>query len=32
MSKLSIGPAGIALNVPADDSHLKQAIELEELG
>jgi hypothetical protein len=32
MSKLSIGPIGIALNVSADDSHLKQAAELEELG
>jgi probable F420-dependent oxidoreductase len=32
MSKLSIGPIGIALNVSADDSYLKQAAELEELG
>jgi probable F420-dependent oxidoreductase len=32
MSKLSIGPVGIALNVSADDSHLKQAAELEDLG
>jgi probable F420-dependent oxidoreductase len=32
MSTLSIGPIGIALNVSADDSHLKQAAELEELG
>jgi probable F420-dependent oxidoreductase len=32
MSKLSIGPVGIALNVSADDSYLKQAAELEELG
>jgi probable F420-dependent oxidoreductase len=32
MSKLGIGPIGIALNVSADDSHLKQAAELEELG
>jgi probable F420-dependent oxidoreductase len=32
MSKLSIGPIGIALNVSDDDSPLKQAAELEELG
>jgi probable F420-dependent oxidoreductase len=32
MSKLSIGPIGIALNVSDDDSHLKQAAELEDLG
>jgi probable F420-dependent oxidoreductase len=32
MSKLSIGPIGIALNVPDDDSYLKQAAELEDLG
>jgi probable F420-dependent oxidoreductase len=32
MSKLSIGPIGIALNVSDDDSYLKQAAELEDLG
>ena len=32
MSKLSIGPVGIALNVSDDDSYLKQAAELEDLG
>jgi hypothetical protein len=32
MSKLSIGPVGIALNVSADDSYLQQAAELEDLG
>lgn len=32
MSKLSLGPIGIALNVSADDTYLKEAEELEELG
>ena len=32
MSKLSLGPVGIALNVSADGSHLKEAAEAEELG
>ncbi len=32
MSKLSLGPVGIALNVSADDTYLKDAAELEELG
>lgn len=32
MSKLRLGPAGIALNVSADDTYLKDAAELEELG
>jgi probable F420-dependent oxidoreductase len=32
MSKLGLGPAGIALNVTADDTYLKEAAELEELG
>ncbi|MDX6335750.1 MAG: hypothetical protein QOG05_3090 [Streptosporangiaceae bacterium] len=32
MSKLRLGPAGIALNVSDDDTYLKDAAELEELG
>ena len=32
MSKLSLGPVGIALNVSADGRHLKEAAEAEELG
>jgi probable F420-dependent oxidoreductase len=32
MSKLSLGPVGIALNVSADDTYLKEAAELEQLG
>jgi hypothetical protein len=32
VSTLSLGPVGIALNVSADDSYLKEAAELEELG
>ena len=32
MSKLRLGPVGMALNVSADDTYLKQAAELEELG
>jgi probable F420-dependent oxidoreductase len=32
MSKLSLGPVGVALNVSADDSYLKEAAEAEELG
>ena len=32
MSKLDLGPIGIALNVSADDGHLAEAAELEELG
>lgn len=32
MSKLQLGPIGVALNVSADDGHLKEAAELEELG
>ena len=32
MSTLSLGPIGIALNVSADDTYLKEAAELEELG
>src|SRR5258705_256880 len=32
MSKLRLGPVGIALNVTADDTYLKDAAELEELG
>ena len=32
MSRLSLGPIGIALNVSADDTYLKEAAELEELG
>lgn len=32
MSKLKLGPIGVALTVSADDSHLKDAAELEELG
>src|SRR5207247_8692239 len=32
MSKLDLGPIGIALNVSADDTYLKEAAELEELG
>ena len=32
MSKLSLGPVGIALNVSADDTYLKEAAEAEELG
>ena len=30
MSKLSLGPAGITLNVSADDTYLKEAAEAEE--
>src|SRR5215470_5663650 len=32
MSKIDLGPIGIALNVSADDGYLKEAAELEELG
>src|ERR1700685_3658981 len=32
MSKLSLGPVGITLNVSADDTYLKEAAEAEELG
>jgi probable F420-dependent oxidoreductase len=32
MSKLSLGPVGMALTVSADDTYLKEAAELEELG
>jgi probable F420-dependent oxidoreductase len=32
MSKLEVGPVGIALDVSADDSYLKEAAELEQLG
>src|SRR6266436_2862343 len=32
MSKLSLGPVGIALNVSADGTYLKEAAEAEELG
>jgi probable F420-dependent oxidoreductase len=32
MSTLELGPAGVALNVSADDAYLRQAAELEELG
>ena len=32
MSRLSLGPIGIALNVSADDTYLKEAAELEGLG
>jgi probable F420-dependent oxidoreductase len=32
MSKPSLGPVGVALNVSADDSYLKEAAEAEELG
>src|SRR5882757_2725456 len=32
MSKLRLGPVGMALNVSADDTYLKEAAELEELG
>ena len=32
MSKLSLGPVGIALNVSADGTYLSEAAELEELG
>jgi probable F420-dependent oxidoreductase len=32
MSKLKLGPIGVALTVSADDSHLKDAAELEALG
>jgi probable F420-dependent oxidoreductase len=32
MSKLSLGPVGMALNVSADDSYLKEAAEVEQLG
>ena len=32
MSKLDLGPVGVALNVLADDRHLDEAAELEELG
>lgn len=32
MSKLSLGPVGIALSVSADDTYLREAAELEELG
>jgi probable F420-dependent oxidoreductase len=32
MRKLSLGPIGIALNVSADDTYLKEAAEVEELG
>lgn len=32
MSKLRLGPVGIALNVSADDTYLKEAAELEDLG
>src|ERR1017187_2370549 len=32
MSKLKLGPVGVALNVLADDRHLDEAAELEALG
>jgi probable F420-dependent oxidoreductase len=32
MSKLSLGPVGVTMNVSADDSYLKEAAEAEELG
>jgi probable F420-dependent oxidoreductase len=32
MSKLGLGPVGMALNVSADDTYLRDAAELEELG
>jgi hypothetical protein len=32
MSKLSLGPVGMALNVSADDTYLREAAEVEELG
>src|SRR5712691_4633693 len=32
MSKLSLGPVGLALNVSADDTYLREAAEVEELG
>jgi probable F420-dependent oxidoreductase len=32
MSKLSLGPVGMALTVSADDTYLREAAELEELG
>jgi len=32
MSKLSLGPVGMALNVSADDTYLSEAAEVEELG
>jgi probable F420-dependent oxidoreductase len=32
MSKLRLGPVGMALNVSADDTYLREAAELEELG
>lgn len=32
MSKLSLGPVGMALNVSDDDSYLKEAAEIEQLG
>ncbi len=32
MSTLKLGPIGVALNVSADDAHLKDAAELEKLG
>ena len=32
MSRLNLGPVGVALNVSRDDSHLREAAELEDLG
>ncbi len=32
MSKLALGPIGVTVNVPAGDTHLRDAAELEELG
>ncbi len=32
MSKLDVGPVGVALNVSADDAYLDEALELEQLG
>ena len=32
MSKLELGPIGVALNVSADDRYLQEAAALEELG
>jgi probable F420-dependent oxidoreductase len=32
MSKLSLGPVGVALNVSADDTYLREAAEAEQLG
>ncbi len=32
MSKLNVGPVGVALNVSPDDAYLDEAVELEQLG